>query len=159
MDAPAVTEFFSLDDFPVKPSANTDANTVRDHYGFTVPADYHELYRVYNPVWEQEETEREAHWYQFLTDLAHLNSDDGKFANLEDLCADYLQDAVTISRHEHGPPSPYRQRLDDLVHRGVPFPIRGSVWTVFLDTAVRKQRNYYNVRRRLYGLIDIWVCP
>ncbi|GIL83255.1 hypothetical protein Vretifemale_12097 [Volvox reticuliferus] len=142
MEAPAVTEFFSLNDSPAKP-ANAD-DTVRDHYGFMVPADYHELYRVYSPIWEQEETEREAHWCQFLIELAHLNADDGKFASIEDLCADYLQDAVTIARNEQGPPSPHRQKLDALVQGGIPFTIRGSVWTVFLDTSVRKQRNYYN---------------
>ncbi|KAG2490952.1 hypothetical protein HYH03_010629 [Edaphochlamys debaryana] len=124
-----------------------------DHYGFQVNPDYAELFRAYSPVWEREENEREAHFYNYLLEQAQRNSDGGKFESLEDLSAEYLQDGVTIARAE-APDSVNRRKLEELVHGGIPFTIRGHAWTIFLDVSVRKQKNYYQdlVRRSLGNL-------
>ncbi len=73
---------------------------VRDNYGFVVPETYESLYKLYGPVWEAEETEREVLWTHYLAQQAAASSDDGKFATLEDLCNTCISDAVNIARSE-----------------------------------------------------------
>ncbi len=148
---PDCTEFFSLEESPAKPAsgdarANAQQQPLRDHYGFLVPPDYQELYLQYSGEWEREESERESSWGCYLTELAHLNSDSGNFSDLRDLCSSYFHDEVTAARSGRAD-AHERLKLDALVQGGVPFSIRGHVWSVFLDTSLRKQRGYYTVGR------------
>lgn len=118
-----------------------------DHYGFAVNPAQTDLYNIYSEIWEQEEAEREVAWTSLLKEymMAHAFPDGGASASLEDLGAHCLQDAHVICQSEV-PGSPARKRMEELVQLGVPFLIRGRAWTIFLDTSVRKQKGYYQVR-------------
>eukprot|EP00198_Chlamydomonas_reinhardtii_P012316 XP_001701653.1 RabGAP/TBC protein [Chlamydomonas reinhardtii] len=133
-----VTEFFSLEGSPANPVVNPAP--VRDLYGFPISPPFDELFLAYSRVWNEQEEEREAHWAAYLSTQAAI-AGSGSFTDLADLC-DYLQDAVTVARDEREG-SPRREELDKLVQSGVPFTVRGRAWSVFLDTSVRKQKNYY----------------
>lgn len=135
-----VTEFFSLEGSPANPVVNPAP--VRDLYGFPISPPFDELFLAYSRVWNEQEEEREAHWAAYLSTQAAI-AGSGSFTDLADLC-DYLQDAVTVARDEREG-SPRREELDKLVQSGVPFTVRGRAWSVFLDTSVRKQKNYYAV--------------
>ena len=132
------------------PGDQQQAKPLVDHYGFQLPPAQTDLYNIYSEIWEQEEAEREVAWAALLKEyvLAHAMPDGGANASLEDLGAHCLQDAHVICTSE-APGSPSRKRMEELVQLGLPFLIRGRAWTIFLDTSVRKQKGYYQVR--VYG--------
>ena len=135
-------QLISLDDSP--------AVNLRDHYGFEVSKDYALLYNIYEPLWEAEEGQREAAWSAFLTQHAHLTTDHGSFTSLTELGDACLQDVLTIAGSEPSH-SKMRKDLDELVHNGIPFQLRGKAWTILLDISVRKEKNYYQVRTKYQG--------